>query len=202
MSEIQQTRYDQLLRRVAGLIGPGSKVGDVITELLPVIDVENMPGELLRLSGTRLCLGGGTLGATAGQPSVGILENPADSGVLVTLERVDFAATTTVTINYGVNNGLRAGTATLGTEQFRDTRDVSPEVPTANVRTADNGNFALLAAQARALTSTNWFLDPNNSVCVLAPGTSFEIGPSVANITIIFAFTWRERVAEQSELQF
>ncbi len=45
--ELQQNRYDQLIRRVGGIIGPGSKVVEALGELFPVIDVENVPGELL-----------------------------------------------------------------------------------------------------------------------------------------------------------
>jgi len=57
VTELQQNRYDQLLRRVGDLKGPGSKVNDVLQELFPTIDVENVPGELLFLMGTHIGLG-------------------------------------------------------------------------------------------------------------------------------------------------
>ena len=39
MSQLQQSRYDQLLRRVGDLKGPGSKVNDVLHELFPMFDL-------------------------------------------------------------------------------------------------------------------------------------------------------------------
>jgi len=199
-SELQQNRYDMLIRRVGGLIGPGSKVSEVISELFPMFDVENMPGELLLLAGTRLCLGGGTLTAVAGQSSTAVLENPTGSGMLVTLERVDFATNQISTLRWGVQNGFRATSVAIGTEDFRDVRNFAPDQPTANVRQITEVPLANGTNQSRLLPHTPFTLDPPNSVCVLPPGTSFEIGAATTNCGIFYGFSWRERVAEQSEL--
>jgi len=87
-NEIQQTRYDRLIRRVAGIIGPGSKVSEVLTELFPVLDVESVPSELLILAGTNTCFGGGQFQAMAGQsPKMGLF-NPADSNTILVLTHV------------------------------------------------------------------------------------------------------------------
>jgi len=200
VSEIQQTRYDQLLRRVTGIIGPGSKVGDLITDLLPIFDVENMPAELLILSGTRICLGGGTLAQVGGQAGTHVLENPANSGVLATLERVDFAASSSATIRWGVQNGFRATAVAIGTEDFRDVRVFSPDLPVCNVRQITEVALANGTNQTRVIANANLVLQPPNSVCVLPPGTSFEIGIGGNNIASFVGFSWRERVAEQAEL--
>jgi len=199
-SEIQQNRYDQLIRRVGGLIGPGSKVSEVISELVPVFDVENMPGELLRLAGTRLCIGGGTLAAVAGQAGTAVLENPAGSGVLATLERVDYAASPGTIVRWGVQNGFRATAVAIGTEDFRDTRDVAPAFPVCNVRQITEAALPNGTNQTLSNNSVNFTLQPPNGVCVLAPGTSFEIGSGTNASAIFYGFSWRERVAEQSEL--
>ena len=199
-SEIQQNRYDMLIRRVGGLIGPGSKVSEVISELFPMFDVENMPAELLRLAGTRICIGGGTLAATAGVAGTAVLENPAGSGMLVTLERVDFAMSAVKEIRWGVQNGFRATAVAIGTEDFRDVREFAPDQPTANVRQIAEVALANGTNQTRAIGNAGFVLDPPNSVCVLPPGTSFEIGCGGVNIAIFYGFSWRERVAEQSEL--
>lgn len=202
MPEIQQTRYDQLLRRVASIIGPGSKVGELITDLLPIFDVENMPGELLRLAGTRICMGGGALAPVVGQAGTHVLENPAGSGVLATIERVDFGVNTTATVRWGVVNGFKATAVGIGTEIFRDTREIPPQEPVCNVRQITEVALASGTNQSRLLGDTNLVLDPPNSVCVLAPGTSFEIGTTNTNVATEYGFMWRERVAEQSELNF
>jgi len=198
--EIQQTRYDQLLRRVAGIIGPGSKVGELITDLLPIFDVENMPGELQLLAGTRLCLGGGTLAAAGGVSPTAVLENPADSGILATIERVDSGSSSNRTVRWGVQNGFRATAVAIGTEDFRDVRLFSPDQPTCNVRQIAEAPLANGTNQARAAAQTTFTLQSENSICVLPPGTSFEIGVTGNNIDIFYGFLWRERVAEQSEL--
>lgn len=201
-SEIQQNRYDQLIRRVGGLIGPGSKVSEVISELFPVFDVENMPGELLRLAGTRLCMGGGTLAATAAVAPTAVLENPAGSGILATIEQVNCASASNVSLRWGVLIGFRGTATAIGTEIFRDSREGTPDQPVCNVRQINEVPFASGINQSRTPANVNFTLKPPNSVCVLAPGTSFEIGTGNNNVAWFYAFTWRERAAEQSELQF
>ena len=61
MFEVQQNRWDQLIRRVSGSIGPGSRVSETLSELLPVMDVERVPGELLRLMGTDVAMASETM---------------------------------------------------------------------------------------------------------------------------------------------
>jgi len=200
MTEIQQNRYDQVLRRVAGLLGPGSKVKDALTELFPMFDVENMPAELLLLGGTRICLGGGAITGVAAEGGTAVLENPPDSGMLVTLERVDFGVAGSAVIRWGVQNGFRATAVAVGTEDFRDVRNFSPDLPVANVRQISEAALANGTNQTRLGGSDHLVLDPPNSVCVLPPGTSFEIGVGTVNVTLSYGFSWRERAAEQSEL--
>jgi len=199
-SEIQQNRYDMLIRRVGGLIGPGSKVSEVLAELFPMFDVENMPGELLRLAGTRICLGGGTLAAVAAQAATAVLENPAGSGVLAILERVDVASQQDITLRWGVQNGFRATAVGIGTEDFRDTRDVAPAFPVCNVRQISEAPLPNGTNQTRLRANQPWIIEAPDSICVLAPGTSFEIGSGSVNTSFFYGFSWRERVAEQSEL--
>ena len=201
-SELQQNRYDQLLRRVGGLIGVGSKVSEVITELFPMFDVENMPGELLRLAGTRICFGGGTLAAAAGVAATAVLENPGGSGMLITLERIDVASQQDITLRWGAINGFRATAVGIGTEIFRDLREFPPDQPTANVRQIAEVALASGTNQTRVRANQPWIIEAPNSVCVLAPGTSFEIGSGINNTSFFYGFSWRERPAEQSELQF
>jgi len=199
-SEIQQNRYDQLIRRVGGLIGPGSKVSEVLTELFPMFDVENMPGELLRLAGTRICIGGGFVGGVAAQGATAVLENPANSGIIATLERVDLGVDTGAILRWGVQNGFRATAVAIGTEDFRDTRDVSPNLPVLNVRQISEVALANGTNQSRSTSNVSFVLQSPNGVCVLAPGTSFEIGTGTVNVDLNYGFSWRERAAEQSEL--
>ena len=75
MTEIQQGRYDALVRRVADLKGPGSKVNDMLEELFPVFDVEKLPSELYRLANIDLCFGGAGIAGVAAQSAALTLGN-------------------------------------------------------------------------------------------------------------------------------
>lgn len=198
MSSINQNRYDQLVRRVMDLQGPGSKVNDVLTELFPMFDVENMPIELLRLSDTRVCMGGGLFVAVAAASPTAQLFNPVDSGKLVTITTVNLGFALATQIRWGVTVAVRG--AALGTELFRDTRDLVPDLPTADVRAEVVAALASGTNQTRSGANSNFTLQDPDGVAVLAPGSGFEIGAAVQNNGGNFGFTWRERVAEPSEL--
>jgi len=200
MANINQNRWDQLVRRVAGLIGPGSKVNNTIGDLFPMLDVENLPGELYLLAGTRLATGGAVQVGAAGESARVQLFNPADSGVICTL-------TTAIVASPGPNNVRYVLTpnaaSTLTTSaQARDTRLGIITTPTCEVRTessvtilAGNGEFRILGNAFNQLT------DPNG-IAVLGPGTGIIFNTVVLAQTLSVAFFWREREAEASELLF
>ncbi len=198
MTELQQSRYDGLMRRVGDLKGPGSKVNDVLEELFPTIDVENVPGELLLLMGTRICWGGGALSAVAAEAGKYQLFNPAGSGKLVTITGVHFSAAAAVAARWGLNT-VSFGAA-VGTQTFRDGRNLTSGSPSALVRQLSIAALASGQNLTRILADTDFYLRDPNGVAVLSPGTGFEIGSSVVNVTTTGTFSWRERVAEPSEL--
>jgi len=198
VTEIQQNRYDQLIRRVNNIVAPGSMVGDSLNELFPVIDVERVPGELLILMGTNICFGGGTIAAVVGEAGTAQLFNPAGSNVLVTLTRVDFASTLLGTLRWGRDFTERG--ARVSTETFRDNRRPVVELPVANVRQDSAVALANATNQTRVLPNTAFVLEDENGVMIISPGSGFEIGTGTGNATTFFGFTWRERVAEASEL--
>jgi len=200
MAEIDQNRYDQLLRRVTNAVGTGSHVAESLSELFPTIDVENVPAELLLLGGTRICMGGGTIGPTVAEASRAQLFNPADSGILATITSCWVAAPVTDIIRWGVVATV-FGTA-IGTETFTDTRLGLTQQPVVDVREGTAAAFADATNQTILLASTAFHLHDQNAIAVLAPGTGFEIGLGTDNVRMNYAFQWRERVAEAAELQF
>ncbi len=101
MSELQQSRYDQLLRRVGDLKGPGSKASEILTEVFPTFDVEGYQGELQALNRRVLGIGASTILGAAGELAKIQLFNPAGSGLLITVTSVTFSATTTQDMRYG-----------------------------------------------------------------------------------------------------
>lgn len=196
--EVQQTRWDRLVRRVSGSIGPGSRVSETLDELFPVLDVESVPGELLILGGTAPCFGGGTLLALAGEVATAQLFNPLESGVLVTISSVHFATSLTTTITWGISFSQR-GTV-VSTQSFRDTRRLPPQLPVAQVSQDSAVAGPSATMQTRLLANTDLLLWDENGVAIIAPGQGFEIGMQNTAETIFYGFNWRERPAEESEL--
>jgi len=196
--ELQQNRYDQLIRRVGGLIGGGSKVSEALSELFPTIDVEQVPGELLALGGTSLHLGGtDQLGQAALTTRIQLF-NPAGSGKLITVTQVSIHVVALNIIRFGVTNtALLTG---LGVERFRDSRFGIAQSGAGQIRdeftvaTTDADGLVLLPA------NTNRQFKDRNGLAVLSPGFGYEFGTAVVNNRLGVTFWWRERVAEQSEL--
>ena len=200
MAEIQQTRYDRLIRRVTGAIGPGSKVAEIITELFPVVDVERVPGELLLLGGTQLGFGGIALGPGIGNVPKIQLFNPPDSGMLVTVTMIKASVLTDAVITLGLTQSLFATNPDIDVQ--RDTRAGVTKSPTATIRTLLNptsgGNFFPLFVLARDPVTYH----DENGLFVLAPGTGITVSTTITDIQLTAGFFWRERAAELAELQF
>ena len=197
--EVQQTRWDRIIRRVSGSIGPGSRVSETISELFPVMDVERVPGELLFLGGTKLGLGGTQI---VGIAKAGIqLFNPVNSGNLVTVEEVH------ISVGWGETQQIFLGiTPTAfpidtGLAFVRDTREGISIETVAQLRT-DTSAVATLNMSIRVLANTDAIINPRNGVAVLAPGTGVSIVNTINVNVLNVTFFWRERPAEQSELQF
>ena len=197
MTALNQNRYDQLLRRVGDLKGPGSKVNDALTELFPMLDVENLPAELLLLSGSRLCMGTALLGA-GGALNFGIilLRNNAGSGIIVRLVEINVtAAAGTIVLGPTQNSDTL-----LGGEAFADTR-IFGEGTAAKIMGSNNNlvfgsNF--WAPTTNLSNTYTW--KPPSGIAVIAPGAAFSVGNGSANIALRVNFLWIERQAQPSEL--
>jgi len=200
MTELQIGRYDQLLRRVGDLKGPGSKVSDVLAEVFPTFDLENVPMELLALGGWRPAWQSTERPAQATQVSASQLQNPAGSGkiaVITTLQlRIDSATFIQVQIS-----ATTFGTPVAGL--FRDSRFGVPRSTTMLASSADNvtvgGGLRLRVVPDPPGQYT--FHDPNG-IAVITPGTNLDCGTVNINRLMTVNYWWRERQAEPSELKF
>lgn len=198
MTEIQQNRYDQVIRRVTNVVGGGSQVNDTLNELFPVVDVERVPGELLLLGGTQLGQGGTIVtGAAATAPHIQLF-NPVDSTKLVTVTTVVISVGQTVTVRANVNQiALVTG---IGVESSRDGRTPVTTRPVAQIRTRLSGVLTDAQIQWSMLANEPLILTDPNGLAVLPPGSGYEFGNGLVDTDLQVNYWWRERVAEPSEL--
>jgi len=199
--EVLTARWDQIIRRVTAGIGPGSRVSETLSELFPVMDVERVPGELLILGQTDICMGATpTTGAAAEFGSVQLF-NPDDSGKIITVSSVIVSTSTSQRIRGAFFPVGGAGTQ-QNTERFRDKRRGETDQPTGQIRTRSIGAAVITVFECRVLTGTPFPFADENSFCVLSPGFGFEFQTTVAQTAITVTYLWRERVAVEAELRF
>jgi len=195
--EVQQTRYDRIIRRVTGSIGPGSRVSESISELFPMVDVERVPGELLLLGGTQICMGRVSISALAANFSLAMLRNPGLSENIITITQVRFFTSTAQSMGLGPTLNTFP---VSGNQAVRDTRR-GPAGETVGQVLEDR---ALVTGvdffRARANGTDDTVIEDPNGVAVLVPGTAFSVSCRTVNTNLIIGFLWRERPAEQSEL--
>lgn len=196
--EVQQTRWDRIIRRVTGSIGPGSRVSETISELMPVLDVERVPPELLLLGGTILGYGGASVGGVALEIPKIQLFNPAGSGNLVTITSCLVRASLGTLVRF-TNESSARPTATT-TERFRDSRGGVLAQPVAEVRTESVAGQIPAIGIFRMVANEPYVLKDVDSISILAPGTGFVLAPDIVEISFAVTFFWRERPVEQSEL--
>ena len=200
MTELQQNRYDKLLRRVGGLIGAKSMVNDALGELFPMIDVETLNAELGLLSSWRLGFASTTQAALAANFNLSQIFNPAASGAIVILERVDFASDVSKQIRFAL---ATAGLTNLtANHALRDTREGILVQPVTQIRDVQQVGGIAQFGSLNIQPGVNFTLNDKNGLFVLGPGTGVTFATTIVNSSLDVNYLWRERVAEASELQF
>lgn len=199
--EVQQTRWDRILRRVSGSIGPGSRVSETLSELFPVIDVENVPAELLALGGIHLASGTTLEAGVASNFQRAQLLNPGDSGSLITVLQLSIFSTTAQGLGIGITQNVFSNLNAASTA-FLDGRLFGTATPVGQVRddiglVADVNFFEIKVASDKS-----YDYKPPKAVAVLSPGTALSVTTTAANTVLLVSFLWIERPAESSELQF
>jgi len=197
VTEIQQNRWDRLIRRVAGIVGGGSQVNDTLNELFPTIDVENVPGELLALANTRLGWVSGRLAASIAEFNHHQIFNPVGSGTLIAITQV--ATNSGITTNFRFSNAIAELVTLAGNERPRDTRRGINASVTAQHRTDQSAVSGGLDFRVRQLANTTTVIKDQNAVAILFPGTGLTVTCETVNIESTVAFMWRERAFEPSE---
>lgn len=196
--DLQTARYDQLIRRVGGLYGGGSKVVEALPELFPVLELENTTPELLALTGWRTAWQSSLRPAVAGEVSKSQIFNPVGSGSLVVVTQVGLH----------VDVAQRPVQMEIVTVQlaspvpglFRDARFGVPRNTTAQIASINNvptGGGLRVIVDALQI-----FIRDDNGLVVLTPGTGLDVGTVNSQIALTVNYFWRERLALESEINF
>ncbi|KKK68551.1 hypothetical protein LCGC14_2942920 [marine sediment metagenome] len=197
--EVQQTRWDRIIRRVSGSIGPGSRVSETLSELFPVLDVENVPAELLMLGGSRLAIGRTSQAPVAAQFNHSMLRNPGDSGLIITVYEIRFSSTTAQVIQCG----LTLNTFTVGgSKQFADSRLGATNLPTGEIRIVTGAEVGPDFTRFNVTPETDTIWRPPLAIAVLGPASAVALQCGTANTQLTVSYFWKERSAEEAELQF
>lgn len=196
MSKLQQNRYDELLRRVGNLKGPGSKVNDVLEELFPMFDVEHLQPENYLLRGDRLAYGGTEVPGVVAQFSAVQVFNPIGSGQIMVIEWLEARQSSSGLCRYGMEEV--ALTVNSGLSRNRDTRLGVTEPALGQLRTETRG-VVLPPFGITQISTGGQDLQVPSSFGILIPGFGFTIVSVVANVDLAVTFFWRERATEESE---
>jgi len=161
-----------------------------------MIDVENVPSELLVLSGTRLCMG--TLSIAPGVADINqiMLRMPGGTGAIATIHSVSVFASLAQRIVLGPTQNTYANP---GVEAFTDGRIFG------------QGTTAQVLGEGLLVQGSTFFEIRNDSVrtdvftpprgfSVITPGNAFSVSCVIVNSRLTVSFLWSERVAQPSEL--
>lgn len=196
MTELQQNRYDQLLRRVGDLKGPGSKVNNVLADVFPTIDVENIPLELRLLSGSRVCMGTISVAGAVSNFAQAILRMNAGTGMIARVIGVAGGPETDQVLAIGpTQNSFAAG----GSRAFVDGRvfgQGTAAVLQAGISLSIGSNFGLISGSSSQIF---WHFPPGG-LGVITPGNGFSLSTTSSDTNLTAMFVWEERVALPSEL--
>ena len=110
MGRLQTARLENFVRRWGSIKGGGSILSETLGDVFPVLDIENLPPELLFLAGKQLWGAHSFATGGAGQTGAVQVENPAGSGLLVVIRTMLVRLGAAGFINFGTNaNALFTG---------------------------------------------------------------------------------------------
>lgn len=204
---IQEGQTPEALRKKFGIVGglSGMSIDEVIVPVVMVGDVasKQQPTEV------RAVLAEDDQAAVAAQRSMVAIFNPADSGVILTLERVMLRlnpATSFVKIQFWDNPLLAPGpwNAAANAATFRDRRigglNLGPPYPAgymAHISNAVLPAAGTLATIVCAANGTNAVPIPIDYTAI--PGTGIVFGTGANNLGLAVTAWWTERRLQPDE---
>ena len=197
--DLQQARYDQLVRRVGALYGGGSKVTEVLSELFPVLEVENTTPELIALSGWRTAWQSSERTSAVGQVSTSQLFNPAGSNIIAVVTHIEVALSPATALQVETQDTVLVAGAVSGL--YRDTRFGVPRSTALQLRSVD-GSPVGGGLRYRLADGENLQIHDDNGIAVLTPGFGLAVGTVGTQNRLGVNYFWRERLAQSAELLF
>jgi len=199
LSKIEIGRWSEQLRRMMGMAGTEIVSGEMSPEISPTIELEGQSPEWDFLKGKRNCFGGADLGA-GGVTFIGKyrLRNPADSGVVAVVKRIELASTAGGVGTTGLRINVNSQTVNLDTAVVPlvpDTRWGALAIQaTALILTTSivqtTGPAGSLLATSITIAGTRWVV---TEPFVLVPGTNVDFGASSDNLPLAGWVAWTER---------
>lgn len=199
MGRVQTAQFDNLIRRLYSIKGGGSELSETLGDVFPILDLENLPSELLLLRGWHLFGRHATQIAVVAQLTGLQVVNPADSGAIVVVDKI--------IINSELGGNITIGTTlapfavTISTQR-RDTRNPVLNLANARIGGSNNVGAAAEGGLLELAADVDRELTVPNGLAVLGPGTAFSVVSAVVNSNLQVSFYGRERQAEPSELSF
>jgi|SRR5215510_6553936 len=214
-NEVSLPQWQQVIRRVFGLTGPGGNVPSIAPEIQPIVVLQpDLPEFRWLRREVPWAARRGNSGGAATLPTLGFI-NPAGSGTLVVLERMELsclplAAQSSIIVSLdteanvvGNTPGGVSGATNISARDTRVTQVAGSGTPAAVVRfgpvAAPAAGFGL-REYVTATVATVQLLDAVPNV-VLFPGWGITAwyNQTGAGSTLAVNWTWYERALEQAE---
>lgn len=199
MGRLQTARLENLIRRWGSIKGPGSVLSETLGDVFPILDLENLTPENQLTAGWFLFQGGGAVTGLAAKLGAIQLLNPADSEVLLVVDKVVINTLTTRAIQFGTAGPALAALINTST---RDTRTGTTFTGKALIRASQDAAGVLGDVIVICQANIDREIDTPNGVAVLAPGGTLTFVDSAVQVQMRVTFYGRARLAEPSELSF
>lgn len=203
-NEIGVPRFNAILNKLLQM-KDSAPAPQLASEIMAVIVLESDRPEFKFLGGEKLAIGFGAAALTAGQFSGVKLFNPANSGLLLVLEKVYVLSS--VANSWVIRRASNNFATTTNTQLSRDTRFGTTEIPAGVIQTDITTAAVTSGAQIGFLpgiqsgAAGNQISNVYDMPHIFTPGQGIVIHPGVVAADVSCMFCWRERASEPSELR-
>jgi len=200
-------QFGRLLRAIAS--GPDPANIPAPSEIIPTIDLAKPPADWLYPQGIHIYAGFASESAGAGARSQVALSNPADSGTIAVIDRIEAKSDNNlVTIYMGVAEDVELFDSD-GSEYTREPRvyrtlitpqpSRAPACKVLSEQSAAKGQATALMYPAYYDTADYYY--KCTEPFILLPGTVVNVVPGSDQKTNVTTFFWREREFDQEEVR-